>query len=35
MSGHSEVLNFESLKLNPFDSSEETLTVIRSKFKLF
>ena len=26
MIGHSEVLNFESLKFNPFDSSEEILT---------
>ena len=26
MSGYSEVLNFESLKFNPFDSSEEILT---------
>ena len=26
MSDHSEVLNFESLKFNPFDSSEEILT---------
>ena len=26
MSDYSEVLNFESLKFNPFDSSEEILT---------
>ena len=26
MSDHSEVWNFESLKFNPFDSSEEILT---------
>ena len=26
MSDHSEVLNFESLKFNPFDTSEEILT---------
>ena len=26
MSDYSEVLNFESLKLNPFDCSEEILT---------
>ena len=26
MSGHSKVLNFESLKFNPFDTSEQILT---------
>ena len=26
MSDYSEILNFESLKFNPFDSSEEILT---------
>ena len=26
MSGHSKVLNFESLKFNPFDNSEQILT---------